>query len=45
MQSAAAESFVSGVDRPINDVVRKDGEFEESYNHDTLGPASSAADC
>jgi len=43
MQSAAAESFVSGVDLPIDDVVSKNGEFEESYNHDTLGPVSTAA--
>jgi len=44
IQSAAAESFAGGVDSPIDNVVSKDGEFEESYNHDTLGPASSATD-
>jgi len=44
IQSAASESFVGGVDSPIDDVVSRDGEFEESYNHDTLGPASSATD-
>jgi len=42
MQTIAGESFVGGVD--IDDVISKDGEFEESYIHDTLGFALSPSD-